>query len=29
VPKPRWRPLPGDPAADLPDISWAGVGRKR
>jgi hypothetical protein len=28
VPKPRWRPLPGDPAADLPDISWAGVARK-
>ncbi len=28
VPKPRWRPRPGDPAADLPDISWAGVGRK-
>jgi hypothetical protein len=28
VAKPRWRPLPGDPAADLPDISWAGVGRK-
>jgi len=29
VPKPRWRPLPGDPAADMPDISWAGVGKKR
>ena len=28
VPKPRWRPLPDDPAADLPDISWAGVGKK-
>jgi O-methyltransferase involved in polyketide biosynthesis len=28
VRKSRWRPLPGDPAADLPDISWAGIGRK-
>ena len=25
--KPRWRPLPGDPAG-VPDISWAGVGQK-
>lgn len=28
VAKPRWRPVPGDPSADLPDISWAGVGKK-
>jgi hypothetical protein len=29
VPKPEWRPDPGDPAVDEPDISWCGVGRKR
>ena len=28
VPKPQWRPIPGDPARDEPDISWCGVARK-
>jgi SAM-dependent methyltransferase len=28
VPKPRWRPVPGEPAGDELDVGWSGVARK-
>jgi len=28
VPKPRWRPVPGEPAGDELDVGWCGVARK-